>query len=153
MNPTRRSRATPRTLAICGGVGLLLVAVGSFLPWLRSGQVLRNSYAALGILRRLLSIPGIEGVLLASWPLLSLFCTAVAVIFAVGAHRVAACAALVPAVFGGILATFALARSGTGLVRVMPVGPGLTLAGALLVITAVTLIFVPRQAWPRKDNS
>ena len=153
MNPTRRFVATPRTVASCGGVGLLLIATGSFLPWLRSGQVLRNSYAALGVLRRLVSIPGVEGVLLAIWPLLGLFCSLVAVIFAVGAHRIAACAALVPAVLGGILAAAALARSGTGLVQVVPLGPVLTLAGALLVVTTVTLVVVPRQAWPWRDDS
>jgi hypothetical protein len=153
MKPAPVSVRTGRMVAACGGVGLMLVAVGSFLPWLRSGQVLRNSYAALGVLRRLVSIPGIEGALLASWPLLGLFCAAVAAIFAIGARRIAACIALLPAVFGGLLAAAALAKSRTGTVQVTPIGPVFTLAGALLVIAAVTLLCVQSQAWPWKDDS
>lgn len=153
MKPATLSRGSGPTVATCGGIGLAMVTVGSFLPWLRSGQAVRNSYAALGVLRRLVGVPGIEGALLAGWPVLALFCSAAAAIFAIGARRIAACAALVPAVFAGILAAAALGRSGTGAEQVAPVGPTVTLVGALLVIVAVTLLFVPRHAWPRKDRS
>jgi hypothetical protein len=153
MKPGSVSVGTGRTVAAGGGIGLAMVTLGSFLPWLRSGQAVRNSYAALGVLRRLVGVPGIEGALLAGWPVLALLCSAAAAIFAIGARRIAACAALVPAVFAGILAGAALARSGTGSIQVAPIGPAVTLVGALLIIVAVTLLFVPRHAWPWKDHS
>src|SRR5262245_55306687 len=37
--------------AALGGIGLVLVAIGSFLPWVRSGAVLRNSYQSISVIR------------------------------------------------------------------------------------------------------
>lgn len=60
-----------------GCLGLIVMLTGTFLPWLRSGTARRNSYAASGLLRRLLDVPGWRSVLLHAWPFLALICAAV----------------------------------------------------------------------------
>ena len=55
-----------------GSLGLGVMVVGTFLPWLGSGTARRNSYAAGGAVRRLLTLSTPLHDMLAGWPLLGL---------------------------------------------------------------------------------
>ena len=58
-------------------VGLVLALVGSFLPWVVSGQVRRSSYAVTGMIDRLgVAGDGVLGSLVARWPFIGLLCAA-----------------------------------------------------------------------------
>ncbi len=60
---------------LIGGAGIVLVVVGSFLPWVVSGTVRRSSYAIVGILGRLgIGEDGPLGVLISAWPLIGVLC-------------------------------------------------------------------------------
>lgn len=140
--------ASPKTLssrlrlrvALCviTGSGLVLVIVGSFLPWVISGTVKRSSYQIVGVIDRL----GITGggplaALLNSWPLLGALCLAPVVAAALQWWRLAgAVAALIGLIATtlslGLLAT-ALGRTGLT-VRIDPLGPSVMAAGGLLLL-------------------
>ena len=62
---------------IFGAAGLVLALVGSFLPWVVSGQVRRSSYAITGMIDRLgVAGDGLLGTLVSGWPLIGLLCAA-----------------------------------------------------------------------------
>lgn len=124
----------------------MVLVAGTFLPWLRSGQVSRNSYRTGGAIQRLLDARGPLDAALTAWPFLALVCAAVVAVFALGARRTAAALAVVPSLAAGGVAVAVLAVDGTSFARPQPLGPSVTLAGALLVIMAATLVLFPRRA-------
>lgn len=113
---------------------------GTFLPWLRSGSVDRNSYDSIGLLRRLDRIHGIAGPFATIWPFVTLGCTAAAAGVLFGLRRAAAALALVSAAFAAAGAGYALTRSAPFVTIRLP-GPVLTLAGAGLAAAAATILF------------
>ena len=72
---------------VVGGVGLVVLLIGTFLPWLRSGRNGRNSYQAGGAVRRLIGTSGLVDSLLALWPLVGLACAAVVALLPARAAR------------------------------------------------------------------
>ncbi len=55
---------------VFAAAGLVLALIGSFLPWVVSGQVRRSSYAVTGMIDRLgIAGDGVLGSLVAGWPL------------------------------------------------------------------------------------
>ena len=133
---------TQRTLpAALGLLGLALIVAGTFLPWLRSGEVARNSYASAGSLQRLVDVHGAAGTLISAWPFLGLVCAGVATGFAIGMHRTAAAAALVPALFAGTMSLAALFAPAGRFASAVATGPTVTLAGATIVLVAAILVF------------
>ena len=132
---TRRAvPVVPRAL-VCGG--LLLVVIGTFLPWLRSGRATRNSYATDGAIRRLLEVNGAADAALRAWPFVSLLCAVAAALVLLGLHRIGTALAVVAALAAGPIAGWALASSGHGLVRPATTGPAVTLSGAIIIVLGV----------------
>lgn len=133
-----------------GGLGLLALVVGTFLPWLRSGSVLRNSYQTVGIARRLTSLgDGVQGVLTAAWPAMGIAAALGAALYVVGARRTSAVVVVLLSAIAGTIATLAmvLLPASESPVRVIPVGPVVTLGGAILALVgALTLL-----AWPSDE--
>lgn len=133
-----------------GGLGLLALVVGTFLPWLRSGSVLRNSYQTVGIARRLTPLgDGVQGVLTAAWPAVGIAAALCAALYVVGARRISAVAVVLLCAIVGTVATLAMVSlpASDSPVRVIPVGPVVTLGGAVLALVgALTLL-----AWPRNE--
>jgi hypothetical protein len=127
--------------------GVLALAAGTFLPWLRSGSVLRDSYQAIGAVRGVLNVGPVAAAGLDAWlavvPVGSL-CIA---LFALRARRTAAVLTCVLAVPAGTVAGLvavqggdqdALLAAATFGPVVSMVGAGLALAGAIAVLAGRT---------------
>jgi hypothetical protein len=120
---------------ICAGVVVLVI--GTFLPWLRSGRTERNSYASDAAFRRLLDVHGAVAALLHAWPFVGLAGALGAALVLVGWLRVGAGLAAVTAACAGGVAIWALTREASGLIRPATIGPVVTLSGAILTCLAV----------------
>lgn len=112
--------------------GVAAVAAGTFLPWLRSGVVLRDSYRAAAALREL--VHGVPAAVLAAWPAVLPLCGLCVAGYAVGLRRTAAALACLVALAVGVVSGFALTTPATTLVAAAPSGPATTLAGAALLL-------------------
>jgi hypothetical protein len=121
-------------------VAALVVLVGTFLPWLRTGSTSRSSYDLLGLLSRLDFAPdGPMSTLVRCWPLVPVLLTG-AVVLAwwrwTWAALVVAAAALLYA--GGVGVAMIAAVRGTG-ISTGP-GPWVATIGSLdLVVSSVWL--------------
>jgi hypothetical protein len=109
---------------------------GTFAPWLKSGEVTRNSYRTAGLMQRLLDLHGVPASALNALPLLAFACAATAVLFAAGWRRSGLMLLSVLALAMGALAGAALAAPGSSMVRVVSAGPTITLIGAIVTIIA-----------------
>ncbi len=123
------ARRLPAALAGVAAGAVLLLA-GTFAPWLQSGRSRRNSYQAAGVLQRLTGLHGPAGVALDAWPLLAFGCGLLALLFALGARRVAAVVSLAVAVGTGAVAVLVLRAPAAGGIQVVRTGPIMTLCGA-----------------------
>jgi len=147
-------RESRRRLAgeILGGLGVLVLVTGTFLPWLASGSALRNSYQAMAVARRLTALgDGVVGTALTAWPAFGGITAAALVLYVVGLRRVAAIAISLLAVVAGTVATalVVLLPMGDFTVRAVALGPVVTVTGAVLAIVgAVTTL-----AWPANRAS
>jgi hypothetical protein len=145
----RRSRVATIRLAAVGGVGagLVLLVIGTFLPWLESGQVSRNSYAAGGALRSLLQPDGLAGFVLDVWPFVSAAAAVALALLVLGRILLGAAVAVLAALAAGAVAVATLAAPGHGLIRAATLGPVVTLLGSAVAImaTAVTVIVLVRS--------
>jgi membrane associated rhomboid family serine protease len=139
----------PIVAAVLGGAGLVVLVAGTFLPWLRSGEVVRNSYQTVGIGRRLTLLEdGVLGVLTAAWPAVGIAAALCAALYVIGARRSAAVATLLLTVVAGTVATLAMVvlPGSESTIRVIAVGPIVTLVGAILaVVGALSLLALPRN--------
>jgi hypothetical protein len=122
------------------------MVVGTFLPWLRSGESERNAYRAGAALRRLLDVHGIAAVGLDVLPFAGLWCAAVAAAFALGFRRISCAAALAVGVLGLGVAIGALASKTEGLVTVARPGPIVTIVGAVMIVSAASVLLLPGRA-------
>lgn len=147
--PVKRS---PRTLlplagAGCAGLGVVLIVIGTFLPWFRSGSTFRDSYQAIGLIRfyQLLDDSPLNA-LLTVWVGLTPAITVCVVAYALGLRRTAACAAGVLAVLTGTVATVAVVQVGDGgaLLGVAGTGPAVTLTGSALVLLGAVGVLAGR---------
>lgn len=129
-----------------GAAGLIALVVGTFLPWLRSGESQRNVYRAGGALRRLLHVHGVAAFGLDVLPFLGLWCAAVAVAYAFGYRRTGCVGALLVAAVGLSVAVGALTADGNGFVTAQPTGPIVTIVGSALLVSAVTVLLLPGRA-------
>ncbi|HYU66325.1 MAG TPA: hypothetical protein VEK09_06195, partial [Jatrophihabitantaceae bacterium] len=131
------SERSSTTLAYSvGAAGLVGVLLGTFLPWLRSGDVLRNSYASFGVLNRLIGFHGVSDLAVRVWPLIGLCCAGVVVAVVAASRRVAAVLALVTAGWSAAVASVVLLHHGDAGVSVVAVGPAVTLIGDAAVLLA-----------------
>lgn len=139
-------------LAVLGGSGLIVIVLGTFLPWLRSGRDHRDSYQAGGALRRLMGTTGLIDDLLALWPLVGLACAAAVALYLVGARTIAAALAAVSALCAGAAGVGALATTANSYAQVAVIGPAVTLTGVTLVTLAVLLRALSAVAAPRSPR-
>lgn len=134
--------------------GLAAIVAGTFLPWLRSGTVDRNSYSAGDVLRRIEQLPSALGFLMDVWPFLSLACAAAAALALLRIDLAALAVAGVCAVVAGTTSAMVLVRGSSGLVRAVSTGPLVTLIGSVLVFVTVLVsatriqLGVRRRAYP-----
>lgn len=128
--------------AALGAVGLVLIVVGTFLPWLRSGRVLRNSYETDGAIKRLLAPDGIAHAALVLWPVVSLACTASLALYLLRARGAAIALAVLTSVIAVAVGLGALSAPELGTVSVVVTGPAVTVSGSILTLFAATLRFV-----------
>jgi uncharacterized membrane protein YjjP (DUF1212 family) len=137
-----------RLAAALGAVGLVLIVVGTFLPWLHSGRATHNSYQADGAGQRLLAVSGPTHTLLAAWPFVGLICALVVVLFGLGWAGWAAAAGAVVAIGTAAVAVGALTVRRTTFAAPAALGPGITLSGGIVVVIAATLMLF-RRGRPR----
>ncbi|GGM56260.1 hypothetical protein GCM10012275_29180 [Longimycelium tulufanense] len=134
-----RTRPRPPWLALTL-TGLLLTVAGTFLPWLRSGRVSRDSYQALGALHRLTSAgDGPAGTLLAAWPFVGPWAAACAALLILGYGRTAAATIVLLSAMTGTVSGVAFVQSAAegAMVGVLPWGPATTASGAALAVVGV----------------
>lgn len=120
-----------------------MIVVGTFLPWLRSGTVDRNSYAAGDALRRVEHLPAALGAVLDGWPFLSIVCAVAAALALLGLRRWAFALGALCAVVAGAVSAVVLVRGSGGLVRAASTGPAVTLTGAGLISVSVVISVAP----------
>ncbi|HEX5405778.1 MAG TPA: hypothetical protein VFX16_26180 [Pseudonocardiaceae bacterium] len=113
---------------------MTVLLAGTFLPWLRSGAALRNSYQAATALHAWVN--GVTAALLTAWPVVI---TAWALCVALYALRLRRVAAVVACLFGLTTASVAVGVLGQGgrsgvLVSPVTTGPAVTLIGATLAL-------------------
>jgi hypothetical protein len=145
--------ATPwlrHLLTAAGTTGLVVIVIGTFLPWLGSGTAQRNSYAAGGAVRRLLTLDRPLHDLLAGWPVLGLL-AAVAIAAALMGHPLYGLGlGMVVALIAGGSAGAVLGVHGNRYAHVLHEGPIWTLAGAMLV--ALTGLITVGLAFTRRPQ-
>jgi len=134
----RDARRVRVGLCVIGGAGLVLVVVGSFLPWVVSGTVRRSSYAIVGVIDRLgIADGGVLGFLLVAWPFVGLLCMTPVVAACLRWWGVAGALAVLLGLAAGVLSfgivLLAAGRAGLG-VRLDPIGPAVMAAGAVLLV-------------------
>lgn len=139
----------PRIGAAGAGVGLALVVLGSFLPWVRSGTVFYTSYQSLGILRHLGftdAFPAL-GILLDIW-LGVIPAVAVAIaMYALRLRRTAAALAVILALLMGTIAGAVTVQGGDkgGALGVAGTGPAVMLSGAVLALAGAIVVLVTQR--------
>ena len=119
------------------GAGVVLALVGSFLPWVDSGQVRRSSYAVTGVIDRLgIAGDGVLGSLVAGWPFIGLLCATPVVAALLRRWVIAGTLGVLLGIAMATVSLALLAVSGDGAigVQVDPMGPSVTSAGAMLLI-------------------
>ena len=137
-----------------GGLGVLVLVVGTFLPWLASGAALRNSYQAMAAARRLTPLgDGIAGLALTAWPAVGGVTAAFLMLYVVGLRRTAAVGISLLSVLAVAVATamVVVLPPGDFTVRAVWLGPAVTAVGAALaVVGAVTTLARPTSGAPRR---
>jgi hypothetical protein len=151
-------RFTARGGALLAFAGLAVVLAGAFLPWLRSGDTLRDSYQTVNVLRVQPASPdGGIGLLLYAWLTVIPLCSVSVALYALRVRRTAALVACLVALLAAVASVVAMANAGgpDDAIGFSPTGPIVTLlgAGAALIGGIVVLRGVrPRQAGARQSG-
>jgi hypothetical protein len=127
--------------SLCPGmaaVGVVVALTGTFLPWLRSGLVMRDSYHAAAVLHVL--VGGAAGGLLTAWPVVLPAWALCVALHALGLRRVSAVLGCLFGVVTAAVAVAVLARGAQPDALIGPVtsGPSVTLVGAVLALVGAT---------------
>lgn len=128
--------------------GLVTVAVGTFLPWVVSGSVLRDSYQSIAVIRTFKMLDGNPlALVIDAWTLLIPVMTLCVVVYALGFRRSSATISAVIAIVSGTISGAATVLSGGEEVRlgIANIGPTTTMVGAVLTIAGVVGIFAGRR--------
>jgi hypothetical protein len=126
--------------------GLIAVVIGSFLPWLISGGVLRNSFSIVGIVRRLgVAGTGFAASALAFWPLLGPVVMLPVIAGIVRWWRTAAVLTMIIGLVTGVLSGGVLllsnGRRALGIGLALP-GPVCTAVGSCLAVVGAVVVLV-----------
>lgn len=120
------------------GTGLVLVAVGTFLPWVVSGSVLRDSYESIGVVRRLRVLDGSPvAAVLDGWMMIIPVITLCVAGYAFGVRRTAATISTILAIICGTIAGAATVV-GSG----EDVGLGIAVAGPVTMLIGCVLTVI-----------
>ena len=134
--------------AVLGGAGLVMVAIGTFLPWVRSGAVLRDSYQSISIVRTIGIIRDSPlNLVIDAWTMTVPVITLCVAAYAFGFRRSAATIAGIVAIFCGTIGGGAAVVSGgdeTSL-GLTDTGPTVTLIGGVLALLGVIGVFIGRS--------
>jgi hypothetical protein len=142
--------AIARLGACVAPIGIAIMLGGTFLPWLRSGVALRNSYQAIDALRPLLGdIDGV-GAVFTVWFGVIPACALCVASYALGLRRSSAIGAvLVSAVTGTAAGAAAVqAHDATSLIAVAGTGPVVTLAGAAITLLGALAVVIGPHRGP-----
>jgi hypothetical protein len=149
---SRTQTRTPTRLGIgaacLAAAGLLLIAVGTFLPWVVSGSVLRDSYQSISVIR---AIKAVEGnpleLVLDAWTMIIPVITVCVVGYALGFRRTAATISTILAIIcGTISGTATVVSGGEGItLGIAGTGPTTMLIGAVLTVIGVVGIFAGQR--------
>lgn len=149
---TRFATRPHTTVAVAGavllGAGLVTIAVGTFLPWVRSGSVLRDSYESIGVIRSIRVLDGSQlALVLDAWVALIPVSTLCMIGYALGFRRSAATTSCVVAIISGTVAGAAIVLGGGEEVRlgISSIGPTTTLVGAVLALIGAVGVFAGRH--------
>lgn len=135
-------------------VGLVAVGIGTFLPWVKSGTVLRDSYQSIAVIRTIKVLDGSPlALVLDAWTLLIPAITLCVVGYALGFRRSAATISAVVAIISGTVAGSATVLGGGEDVRlgISSTGPVTTLIGSVLALVGVVGIFAGRRSSATED--
>jgi hypothetical protein len=126
--------------AVWAAVGSLVLVAGTFLPWLRSGAVLRDSYESVGALRTLLS--GTPALLVNAWLLVIPLCLLCVALYAVRLRRVSAGIGVLVSLVVGTVATVVAVQGNNpaALVGAVVTGPAVTVVGATVALLGAIAI-------------
>lgn len=154
--PALRCSRGVRVGGALGGLGVLVLVIGTFLPWLASGAALRNSYQAMAVARRLTPLgDGPAGAALTAWPAVGGVTAAFLMLYVVGLRRTAALGVSLLSVLAGTVATamVVVLPPGDFTVRAVLLGPVVTAAGATLAVAgAVTTLALSTHRAPRRPG-
>jgi hypothetical protein len=122
---------------LCPGVaavGVVVALTGTFLPWLRSGVVMRDSYQEAAALHVL--VGGTAGGLLTVWPVVIPAWALCVALHALGLRQASAVLGCLLGVLTAAVAGVVLAQGARPGALIGPVtsGPSVTLVGAVLVL-------------------
>lgn len=134
--------------------GLVAVGTGTFLPWVRSGNVLRDSYQSIALIRTIGVLDrSALALVLDAWTLLVPAITVCFVGYALGFRRSAATLSGIVAIISGTVAGSATVVSGGEEARlgVSSTGPVTTLIGSVLALVGVVGIFAGRRSRATED--
>ena len=129
--------------------GLVAVGIGTFLPWIRSGTVLRDSYQSISVIRTVKVLDGSPlSLILDAWTLLIPAITLCVVLYALGFRRSAATISAIVAIISGTVAGSATVVGGGEEVRlgISNTGPVTTLIGSVMTLVGVLGIFAGRRS-------
>ena len=153
-NPTRVRTRLGSVAAGVAAVGALLVAVGTFLPWVVSGSVLRDSYESISVIRTVRALDGnpLE-LVLDGWTMIIPALTLCVVGYALGFRRAAATISTILAIICGTIAATATVVSGgedVGL-GIAGAGPITMLIGSVLTVIGGVGIFAGQRSGATGD--
>jgi hypothetical protein len=131
--------------ASVAATGLVVLSLGTFLPWLRSGVVLRDSYQSVGAVRDL--VGGFPGTLLTAWLMVIPACAVCVVLYLLRLRRTSAGFGVLVSVVVGTAAAMVTVQGGDprSLISPAPTGPAVTLTGATVALVgAIAVLAGPR---------
>ena len=119
--------------------GAVVIVVGTFLPWLRSGTRRRNSFEIFSLVERLgYSRSDLVGWGLRLWPILPLLVACAVALLWFRRGWVAAAVVAVAAVYAGVVSAAVRSASPNAIITV-EYGTSITLAGAVLLAAGYLL--------------
>jgi hypothetical protein len=129
-------------------VGLVTVVIGTFLPWLRSGSVLRDSYQARTVAHAsFVSHNPVFDATFAVWPAVIPACSMCVALYALRLRRVSAVVCVIMGAWVATTAAWFASRSDpNGLIGVESMGPVVSLTGsALAIVGAIAALIGPTR--------
>ena len=121
-------------------VGAVVMVAGTFCPWLSSGSARRNLYGATGVVQRIAGLGQPLGDVLDLVPLVGLFLVLCGLLWALGQRLIAGLGTAVVALLLGLISAAALSHQHAGTVRIVALGPMITLVGAGITALGISLL-------------